>query len=685
MWLEFAQYILLGAGILFIPGYPIARLLVKRRFDAFVCAPLVTMAGYTLTGFIYSKLGIPTSWESIVIPLFVIALACFAMNVYADRKKSSSLIALIKLKITRRSEYNFSCSWLFLILYLLIGAIAVALHYVACFNGTDSFVMDYDNTFHIGIIRTFLDTHSWSPVDISVYEGLNNSPEDGSTGFYPAAWHIFTTIIVDMTDCSIPVAVNASTTLFLFAVFSSGMLFLMLMLFPENKSAVFAGSICIFSFAAFPWRALMVPLTSQIASYCMMPAILGLFIRITNLKAFRDAIKTSLLFAIGLVAIVLTQTNIIFTSMVFLLPYCIHKLWILPVFFGKKLSYPKRILLISLFIVAFVLVWMLFYSAPFMQSIVNYTWKAFLSTPQAIINILFLSFRDSNAQVVLAIFVIIGFIVAASNSKTRWLTISYFLFCLMFFIGTTTEGEFKHILDGFWYTDRTRLAANTAICAMPLAALGIGWLSQYVINRIKHHSSNNNKCIWLSTNALICFVVSVCVFYPNFSLYGIGDIETAFGKSDAWMQDTFSKKTESVFGNEERKFVEKAKELIPEGALVINQPTDGSVFAYGANDLNTYYRSLYPGDSNAGKVIREQLSDIASNPHVAALVNDLNAQYVIQLDAGNNTRPYVHKHYNPANWTGIDSITEDTPGFELVLSEGDMRLYKIVASNDESE
>ena len=38
---------------------------------------------------------------------------------------------------------------------------------------------------------------------------------------------------------------------------------------------------------------------------------------------------------------------------------------------------------------------------------------------------------------------------------------------------------------------------------------------------------------------------------------------------------------------------------------------------------------------------------------------------------------YLFSYY-PDQWTGIDAINDQTPGFEVVLSEGDMRLYRIV-------
>lgn len=41
--------------------------------------------------------------------------------------------------------------------------------------------------------------------------------------------------------------------------------------------------------------------------------------------------------------------------------------------------------------------------------------------------------------------------------------------------------------------------------------------------------------------------------------------------------------------------------------------------------------------------------------------------------------PHLFTYGEGEQWRGIDSIRDDTPGFEAVLAEGDMRLYKITA------
>ena len=40
-------------------------------------------------------------------------------------------------------------------------------------------------------------------------------------------------------------------------------------------------------------------------------------------------------------------------------------------------------------------------------------------------------------------------------------------------------------------------------------------------------------------------------------------------------------------------------------------------------------------------------------------------------------RSVVKLRYKEEEWVCLESITQDTPGFTLMLSEGEMRLYRI--------
>lgn len=116
--------------------------------------------------------------------------------------------------------------------------------------------------------------------------------------------------------------------------------------------------------------------------------------------------------------------------------------------------------------------------------------------------------------------------------------------------------------------------------------------------------------------------------------------------------------------------------------LVINDPNDGSVYAYGLDNINTYYRRFFaPKNNDTSDSIRTRLADISFDKQVKDAVKSINAKYVLVLDYdfnGESGTKYFD-FYERDDWKGIHNINENTPGFELVLTEGSRRLYRITA------
>ena len=69
---------------------------------------------------------------------------------------------------------------------------------------------------------------------------------------------------------------------------------------------------------------------------------------------------------------------------------------------------------------------------------------------------------------------------------------------------------------------------------------------------------------------------------------------------------------------------------------------------------------------------------MTTNDEVRQTLEDLDAHYVMLLDDPSSDNPTkTSLRYEEDSWKGIETITENTPGFKLILSEGDMRLYEI--------
>ena len=163
-------------------------------------------------------------------------------------------------------------------------------------------------------------------------------------------------------------------------------------------------------------------------------------------------------------------------------------------------------------------------------------------------------------------------------------------------------------------------------------------------------------------------------------------VGTAFGYFHLLFEEGYDMSEEQIYSADEEAFVRRAMEMIPPDALVINDPHDGSAFAYGLNGLNTYYRHIDLGtETEASPLIREHLAELAADPEVARAVQDAGAAYVLQLD---HNVPFEDGVWliqtnedNRKDFAGIEAVDGGTPGFEVIMEEGDMRLYRIVPPN----
>ena len=192
-------------------------------------------------------------------------------------------------------------------------------------------------------------------------------------------------------------------------------------------------------------------------------------------------------------------------------------------------------------------------------------------------------------------------------------------------------------------------------------------------------NSLTRKSIILSLVA----ISAILVFGGNIAVYGYFDVTSAFGNISTVQTEKYSLTGSNFYSGEEQQFVEKVKKTVKSTDLILNNPEDGSFFCASVSDLNVYYRTPHVGEHNddtkQSQLIRKSLYKISFDPAVKNAVSDLNAKYVLVLGQGgerDDLHPY-YLYYQPNTWRGINKITDSTPGFTVVLSQGDNRLYRI--------
>lgn len=685
MWDSFALGSVLCILFVFAPGFFLFRGIGLSTPRSLAASPLFSAALYPLFGIFFDRVGVPASGDLFFAIALGVGFVFFALGAVVRYLKRGRIPATTEESFCKESRREY----FLLILYFGAGCLATLIVFVVNLDGADSFVQEIDNDYHLSTIRTFIETGNWSGLTSSYYSAsdpssLNPAP---SFGFYPASWHSIVAMVAECGKISVPVALNAVNATFCAFVFPSGMYLLMRLLFEKEAGPRAMGAFVAFAFAAFPWKLLAWgPIYPNNAALCLTPVLISSFIGVFDSGVcIGDRFRWGCCFLVGLIAVVLTQANVVFTSVVFLTPYCVSQLYRLG---SKHLSKPLSILFAVLFCVMVAAIWALMFNLPLLQDLVTFdAWLAFAGKAQAIMNVFMLSFRETPAQLVLGACVIVGAIMVAKRRDRAWLVVSYVLICMMYVICASTDGFLKQLLTGFWYADPIRMAANAALFAMPLASVGSASIVSSLGKRLSVNVSFDNAKQLVGNSGIVAVAALMLLglYFPNFSIPGKFDVETGIGYSRAIIESAYNASSPNILNSEEREFVEKVCETIPEGSLVINEPNDGSAFGYGLYGLNVYYRAMnqYGGENETeeSRLIRLRMDQILSDEGVQDAVRAIGAEYVLQLDQGDFDRSnrYLSFAYFPEQWLGVDAINDDTPGFEVILAEGDMRLYKIAA------
>ena len=677
----------------FVPGYFLLRSFGLDRIWSVCLAPLPSIGILCIVGQLFATVGISVG----ALGMILASTVPFLCTYFAfGRKTTSPNLPVI--------------DWWVPLIYVGLGLALGHSLFLGRLVRLEQIMQAFDTTQAVGLIRTFANAGRYSSLNVGYYlEDAAIDPFPGSM-FYPASWHMLCALAVRMTGVSVPLAINASQYVSVAIAYPLSACALMAAVFKGDRNRLVAGALACLAFVYFPWVFLIFgPIFPNMAAFAVMPGIASIFICMTaDDVELRHRLYLLVAFLIGGIGLATLHPNAIFTSAVFLGPYCAWRIW--AVTRSKYEDYLRPAAAVLGFVVVFFGIWYVCFKAPMFRAIVWESWWFFTKEWQELVNIVTLSYAFGHwyefaAQLPLALMVILGVACAFNKDEHRWLIVSYGFACFILLICTTREGEFKHFLSGFWYCDHLRIAGMCSICAVPLATLGLAWLYEQVVRLTRaYNGSRPTHPVKIAVFCSMLFLVFN--FLPEFDMpgayfdtvlnEGLNDdadpreferwteerkryegrkyhsVHTTFG--DYRTAFAFKTISDNPITENERQFLVMVKNIVGTDDLIINNPMDGSFLAYGFNNLRVYYRSFVHygwAEAPESELIRTNLVNISTNPDVRAAVDKIDAKYVLVLSESWSDLGYINLrgNYSPTRYQGISSITPDTPGFELVISQ----------------
>lgn len=716
MWLEFFQSVVVIVALLYVPGVILLHASGMPKPWALVSAPLVSCALYFIEGEIFSALNIPIPLAVMVLVPLLIAVLVNGYVYYVAPKhkedfrseKPNKSEAIRVGKQSTSPVPAFICEelpfWMPL-LYVAIGLLTVGFLFLPTLPSASSFVQGWDIVHHLDVTQAMIESQKYSSIHYDFYSTVETAItpwEPGSSGFYPSGWNIIVALTTQLVSTTVPIAGNALNFVSAAIVFPLSICSVIAKVLPKHRIALVSGAFVCLAFFVFPWSLLIYgPIFPNTVAFCVMPSIWWIFMQMTRSKTPKhDLIWLIVIFVLGLITLFILHPSTIFSSIVVLLPWSFARIGESKrrvVLFGKQI---KPVTLAYVFFIFALVIWSVFYYVLIVRGVaLNFWWSAYSSLQDAILHALGMDFIGQSyaggelvsPQPILSICVLVGAVWTFKHKQARWMVSAFMYLSILCIFIITFDVPLKGYLSGFWYTDPFRIAASCVIMAIPLAALGLATLAEAALEtfaswreKASQAQTEAQTCVFCTVWAkpLIVGAVIACVVVLNY----VVPMPNLKSEEPIPAVTAFKQASEKAYGDhyiltsEELEFLRRVELTVPAGAVIANLPQDGSLWAYGTNDLHVLWRFPNGYDASerpASAILRKRLNRIASDPEVLQTVRDLNVQYVLIL---NNVVDYsnaVTSTYKPGTFRGITQITDTTPGFEVVLEEGSMRLYKI--------
>lgn len=683
MWLEFWLAFALLAALLVAPGALALVACGARPVVALAAGPLVSVVAYGAMGVVLAALGVPASTLLVAGPPVLLGLVLLAgrrVLRHAGEKDRGA-----RTPPARRREL------VVLALYVAAGVAVTALMLVSSLPTPDDFVQAWDNVAHFNIVRSMSQSGVWSTLSVTYYPGdaAAVNPLEVGAHYYPAAWHVLAVMLVDALGASVTCAANVVNAVACGVVLPMGAYLLLARVLPRNPRAVALGALVCLAFPSVPWN--LIPrwtLYPNLLSLALLPAVIAAFMALAAPAACRSSrVRAAAVFLVGCAALYLAQPNSVFSAAVFLAPWVGWRLYAWRRSRGDARGRAWAwVGAWALFVVA---LWALLLHLPFLSGVVEYYWGPVASLQDCVDGVFGLSFAAGPPRYALRLLVAVGLVAALLTPRLRWLPVPFAYSCVAFVVAGGMDTPLKNVLAGFWYTDPYRMAAMAALFAVPLAALGAG-----EVVRAARRLLSRWPRVARAGGALVAALVATGLYLPALlARLGLPALHWPADNFYALAQE-FSQKHDAAaragYDAEKIAFVGRALEVTGEDGVVLNQPYDGSAYAYGVSGMNVVYRYMsgYGAtdedwiERDASRYLRTRLVGglAGTDPLAAEALEELGVEYLLVLDRDVEEMEAAFTPFVAADWAGMLAVDDDTPGLEVLLAEGDMRLYRVTGA-----
>ncbi|MFC4140315.1 MULTISPECIES: DUF6541 family protein [unclassified Microbacterium] len=574
----------------------------------------------------------------------------------------AALVGLAILLLRRRLLAPATRSWgrggWWVVGALTAAAIVMAVRVMTVLGAADALSQTFDNIFHLNGIRYILTTGSASSLTLG---GMTSG--DGSLPFYPAVWHAWVSLVVQLTGTSIPLAVNAVVLATCAIIWPAGLVLLVRTLLGSSPVVAAVGAAISTAVPAFPLLLMQYGvLYPYQLGLALVPVGITAVARLCGITADRDEgdALTWVLVLVGVIpGVSLAHPGAFVALLALTTPFValfVIRMW------RTKTGLRARTALVAGcvgYLVAGVLALKIL--RPPLEARL---WPPQLGFREALTQVMTVSMWYGVPAVLLAVALAAGIVWAlVDRDSVSWALLGMFAVGAVLFVAVAAlpVGDLRDALTGSWYNNFPRLAAILAIAMMPLAVYGV-WRTLLAVGRLPMSRRVVARAPRMAGALAIVAVVG---------LFGVLVAGPQMDQAVSSAAGTYALTERSrLLSTDEARLLSRLDEHVPAGVTVAGSAWTGASLASAIADRPVLQPHTLMHIDEDTALVDDSLDEAVPGSPVCAAVHRLGVGYV--LDFGDRE---VHGEHHPM--PGFDHLAE-SDSVRLVDQEGAARLYEVI-------
>ena len=241
-----------------------------------------------------------------------------------------------------------------------------------------------------------------------------------------------------------------------------------------------------------------------------------------------------------------------------------------------------------------------------------------------------------------------------------WPIWSFLLFSALVFITYAPDSDFRQFIAAPWFLDGRRLMEPQNLTMVPLASIGFAWLA-----RTASDALSGGKSVRIALASGLAVAVGVVSG-------GFGFAARADAVAGVYDPDRLGKPGMATAN--ELEMLRSLPEVLPEGAVVLGDPQNGSVYAQVIGQRRVVFPQLTLSRLEPEKkLLVASFKDILTDPAVCDAVKAHGVTHFYEDEDG-----YYYQTLRSGRTPGLYEV-DTSEGFELVASGDTANVYRITA------